>query len=129
MTDTNRDGDGNDGSTPDHDVPDEPDGPSQSGDDRTADGGRTASAPASVDRRNDRDGGGGRDIRSYVQWAAFGILCLLALVATFRFYFAASEAIRVWFSPDFVPVFQAVFNLVVLVASAVGISLLVRRIA
>jgi len=71
----------------------------------------------------------GRDIVGYVQWATFAILCLLALLATFRFYFAASEAIRVWFSPDFVPVFQAVFNLVVLVASAVGISVLVRRIA
>ncbi|QLH85047.1 hypothetical protein HZS54_18825 [Halosimplex pelagicum] len=77
----------------------------------------------------DRDSVDDRDIVGYVQWAAFAILCLLALVATFRFYFAASEAIRVWFSPDFVPVFQAVFNLVVLAASAIGISVLVRRIA
>ncbi|WP_459193987.1 hypothetical protein [Halosimplex sp. J119] len=72
---------------------------------------------------------GGRDLVAYVEWAAFAILCLLALVATFRFYFAASEAIRVWFSADFVPVFQALFNLLVLVASAAGISVLVRRIA
>ncbi|MFC7138250.1 hypothetical protein ACFQMA_23630 [Halosimplex aquaticum] len=106
-----------------------------------ATGGRTdattddpSSEPAAVERST--DGGAtatgepeGRDLLAYVEWAAFGILCLLALVATFRFYFAASEAIRVWFSADFVPVFQAVFNLLVLVASALGISVLVRRIA
>jgi hypothetical protein len=34
----------------------------------------------------------------------------------------------VWFSSDFVPVFQAAFNLVILVAAALGISVLVRRI-
>ncbi|QLH78718.1 hypothetical protein HZS55_16100 [Halosimplex rubrum] len=94
---------------------------------RSADSGTAAEG----DRDPARSEGGvdGRDIVGYVQWAAFAILCLLALVATFRFYFAASEAIRVWFSPDFVPVFQAVFNLVVLAASAIGISVLVRRIA
>jgi len=101
--------------------------PSPTSEGRSADGGMTA------DSGRDAAGSGGpvdgRDIVGYVQWAAFAILCLLALVATFRFYFAASEAIRVWFSPDFVPVFQAVFNLVVLAASAIGISVLVRRIA
>lgn len=71
----------------------------------------------------------GSKLVSLVEYATFGILCLLALVATFRFYFAASEAIRVWFSSDFVPVFQAAFNLVILVAAALGISVLVRRIA
>jgi hypothetical protein len=83
----------------------------------------------------DRSGGdsrtaddSGRNLVAYVQWATFAILCLLALVATFRSYFAASEAIRLWFSRDFVPVFQAAFNLVVLIASAIGISVLVRRL-
>jgi hypothetical protein len=74
------------------------------------------------------DDDSGRELVTYVEYAAFGVLCLLALVATFRFYFAASSAIRVWFSSDFVPVFQAVFNLVILVAAALGISVLVRRI-
>lgn len=70
----------------------------------------------------------GRDLVTLVEWAAFGVLCLLALVATFRFYFATSNAIRIWFSRDFVPIFQAVFNLLVLVASGTGISVLVRRL-
>lgn len=70
----------------------------------------------------------GSRLVGFVEYATFALLCLLALVATFRFYFAASEAIRLWFSPDFVPVFQAAFNLLVLVAAALGVSLLVRRI-
>jgi len=53
---------------------------------------------------------------------------LLALVATFRFYFAASQAIQVWISEDFVSVFQAAFNLLVLIASVYGVSVLVRRL-
>ena len=80
--------------------------------------------PASVDHTTDT----GSRLVTFVEYAAFGILCLLALVATFRFYFAASEAIRIWFNRDWVPVFQAAFNLVVLVAAAIGISVLVRRI-
>ncbi|WP_436931141.1 hypothetical protein [Halosimplex halobium] len=111
------------------------DATAQGDDQPTDDRARSADGGGAVGQASDRDGPGtggsedGRDIVGYVQWAAFAILCLLALVATFRFYFAASEAIRVWFSPDFVPVFQAVFNLVVLAASAIGISVLVRRIA
>jgi len=76
----------------------------------------------------DESGNTGSRLVTVVEYATFGILCLLALVATFRFYFAASEAVRVWFSSDFVPVFQAAFNLVVLLAAALGISVLVRRI-
>lgn len=89
--------------------------------------GDTAEVRAAESDRSD-DQSGGRDLVTYVQWAAFAILCLLALVATFRAYFAASEAIRIWFSRDFVPVFQFAFNLLVLIASAAGISVLVRRL-
>jgi len=63
----------------------------------------------------------------YTQLAAFAVLSLLALVATFRFYFAASNAVSRWVSSDFVSAFQAVFNLVVLLLSVIGLSLLVRR--
>jgi hypothetical protein len=63
-----------------------------------------------------------------VQIGALVVLCLLALLATFRFYFAASQAIGVWISDDFVSVFQAAFNLLVLIASVYGVSVLVRRL-
>lgn len=87
-----------------------------------ADGGDSVAA--------DRDHSPGPDadrIVYYAQLAAFLILAILALVATFRFYLAASDAIGTWISRDFVSVFQAAFNLVVLVLSVLGLSLLVRR--
>jgi len=107
------------------------------------DGKQADSADASSDEATMTDGAGlnetqdagsavldddGSSLVGYVEWAAFVILCLLALVATFRFYFAASTAIEIWFNRDFVPIFQAVFNLVVLLACGIGISLLVRRL-
>ncbi|WP_135363485.1 hypothetical protein [Halosimplex halophilum] len=125
-------GDGGGAADADETPGDDPAGLTRASDARSADGGAAVGGESDRDDRSAGGPGGsadGRDVVGYVQWAAFAILCLLALVATFRFYFAASEAIRVWFSPDFVPVFQAVFNLVVLAASAVGISVLVRRIA
>lgn len=63
-----------------------------------------------------------------LQYGALAVLLLLALVSLFRFYFAASNAISIWISNDFVPIFQAVFNLVVLVLAVLGLSVLVRRI-
>lgn len=101
------------------------DGPSPAPD------GASAAAPTSdepVDSNGSGSDSAGSRLVVLVQWAAFGILSLLALVSTFRFYFAVSEAIRVWFTPDYVPIFQAVFSLVVLIASAIGISILVRRL-
>lgn len=76
---------------------------------------------------------GGRSTGERLAWlvqvAGLVILCLLALVATFRVYFAASTAISVWISDDFVSLFQVAFNLLVLVASLYGISVLVRRLS
>jgi len=76
---------------------------------------------------------GGRSTGARLAWlvqiAGLVILCLLALVATFRVYFAASTAISVWISPDFVSVFQVAFNLLVLILSIYGISVLVRRLS
>ena len=92
-------------------------------------GGEDADAVETSPEPTAESGDAGSKLVTVVEYAAFGILCLLALVATFRFYFAASEAIRIWFDRDWVPVFQAAFNLVVLVAAALGISVLVRRIA
>jgi len=67
------------------------------------------------------------DATRYLYWGAFATLLLLALLATVRFYLSASSAIRIWVAPDFVPVFQAAFNLAVVLGCGVGLSLLVRR--
>lgn len=77
-----------------------------------------------------REEEGGRDYRdviAYLEWGAMAGLGLVALIAVFRFYFAASRAISVWISPDFEPVFQAAFNLVVLLLAATGIVVFARR--
>lgn len=91
--------------------------------DETADEPTTAEATAGADQST------GERVLSMLQWAAFAILILVALIATLRFYFAASNAIDTFVTREYRPVFQAVFNLVILLASALGLSLLVRRIA
>ncbi|WP_018258648.1 hypothetical protein [Halomicrobium katesii] len=70
----------------------------------------------------------GQRVIDALQWAAFAMLILVALIATLQFYFAASNAIRNFVTPDYRPLFQAIFNLVILLASALGLSVLVRRI-
>jgi hypothetical protein len=102
--------------------------------DAATDRGATAEEPSAVDSVSDAgESEQGRTTGERLAWlvqvAALVILCLLALVATFRVYFAASTAIRVWISDDFVSVFQVAFNLLVLVASVYGISVLVRRLS
>ena len=69
----------------------------------------------------------GEDATHYLYWGAFVTLLVLALLSTVRFYLSASDAIGIWVAPDFVPVFQAVFNLAVVLGCAVGLSVLVRR--
>jgi len=71
----------------------------------------------------------GERVIGALQWAAFAILILVALIATLRFYFAASNAINSFVNHEYRSLFQAIFNLVILLASAVGLSVLVRRIA
>lgn len=90
----------------------------------------TDDAPTeSFDDASDTEADEGRSIRTYALWAAFGILVLVALVATFQFYFAASAAISEFVTRRYRPLFRAGFNLVILLGSALGISLLVRRLA
>ena len=69
------------------------------------------------------------DLVRYARYALLGGLTLLALVATLRFYFAASNAIDIWVAREFRPLFQAAFNLVVLLLAAVGISWELRQVS
>jgi hypothetical protein len=94
------------------------------GDQAQAEAGTASSADTSADDSRSS----GERLAYVVQIGALVVLCLLALLATFRFYFAASQAIQVWISDDFVSVFQAAFNLLVLIASVYGVSVLVRRL-
>lgn len=66
--------------------------------------------------------------RRYLMWTAVALLALLAVVATFRVYTSASTAIARFVAPDFRPLFQAAFNLVVLLLAVAGITGLLRRL-
>jgi hypothetical protein len=70
-----------------------------------------------------------RDLVRYARYALLGGLTLLALVATLRLYFAVSSAIDIWVAREYRPLFQAAFNLVVLLLAAIGISWEVRKVA
>lgn len=87
--------------------------------------------PQSREFESPEDDGGVFDSDSkpitYLSWGAFAVLLLLALVATVRFYLSASNAISIWIAPDWVPIFQSAFNLGVLFACGIGLSILVRR--
>jgi len=117
------------------------DGPTNGADDHgdtlSADGGTADATAAETDAAESTaaEPGAGSEDRTtgerlawVVQVGALVVLSLVALLATFRFYFAASEAITVWIADDYVSVFQAAFNLLVLVVCLYSVSLLVRRL-
>ena len=68
------------------------------------------------------------EARRYLMWTAVALLALLAVVATFRVYTNASTAIARFVAPDFQPLFQAAFNLAVLLLAVAGITGLLRRL-
>ena len=68
-------------------------------------------------------------ITTYVQWGALVGLLVLAAIAAIQFYTSASRAISLWITSEYVPIFQAGFNLVILLLAAIGISLLTRRLS
>ncbi|SFS07351.1 hypothetical protein SAMN05216559_3202 [Halomicrobium zhouii] len=79
------------------------------------------------DSQYDYDGGDDKTIVDHLQWALFVILILVVLVATFQFYFAASSAIDQFVTGRYRSIFQAGFNLAILLVSGLGLSLLVRN--
>jgi hypothetical protein len=69
------------------------------------------------------------DLVRYARYALLAGLTLVALVATFRFYFAVSNTIDSWVAREYRSLFQAAFNLVVLLVAAIGISWEIRKVA
>lgn len=66
--------------------------------------------------------------KRYLMWTALALLAILAVVATFRVYTSTSTAIGRFVAPEFRPLFQAAFNLVVLLLSVAGITTLLREL-
>ncbi len=69
------------------------------------------------------------NVRRYLNYALLGVLVLLALIAGLRFYLEASRAISQWVTPEYRSLFQAAFNLVVLLVAGIGISRQVKRLS
>ncbi|EMA22887.1 MULTISPECIES: hypothetical protein [Haloarcula] len=81
------------------------------------------------DTVDESDDDSGPAIAVYAQWAVFAILTLVALIATLQFYFSASSAIDTFVTDRYRPLFNAAFNLAVVLACGLGLSVLVRRLA
>jgi len=70
----------------------------------------------------------GARVRRYANYAILAVLGLLAFVAVVRLYLSVSNAIGTWVTREYRSLFQAAFNLVVLLAAGVGISYQLRRL-
>ncbi len=97
-------------------------------DPRRSDGGE-ADAAAAPDRSSDGAGFSWERVRRMLLVSAIGVLGLLATWATFQIYGAASQAISIWLSDAYVPIFQALFNAVVVLVALAGILWLVRQLS
>ncbi|MEF8830969.1 MAG: hypothetical protein V5A23_05470 [Halobacteriales archaeon] len=69
-----------------------------------------------------------RSVRRYLNYGAIGLLALFALVAAIRFYLEASAVISTWVTPEYRSLFQAAFNLVVLLFAGGAIAWQLRRL-
>jgi uncharacterized membrane protein len=67
-------------------------------------------------------------VRQYANYAVLLVLGLLAFVAVIQLYLSVSNVIRTWIEPEYRSLFQAAFNLVVLLAAGLGISYQLRRL-
>jgi len=82
---------------------------------------------AAADDADATDDDGSR-VRRYANYAVLLVLGLLAFVAVIQLYLSVSNVIRTWIEPEYRSLFQAAFNLVVLLAAGVGISYQLRRL-
>lgn len=70
----------------------------------------------------------GRDVRDLLLRGVLVVLGLVAVVALFQFYTSALAVIDEWIAREYRALFRASFNLVVLLAASIGISLVVREL-
>lgn len=68
-----------------------------------------------VDVRTNTGAGKGKTLDDYFRIGVFTIVMLLAFVATFQFYFSVQRAIEIWFEHQYVPIFRALYSLIILI--------------
>lgn len=67
------------------------------------------------------------DLGDNFKKGVFLIAMLLLLVATFKLYFSIERIIDVWFEHQYIPIFRAVYNFLVLVVSLYIIRLYILK--
>jgi hypothetical protein len=82
----------------------------------------------STDEDADKNGFLSGDIERRLRYAVVAGLALLALIATLRFYFAAGATIDTWVAREYRSLFQALFNLTILLVSGAGILWQVQKL-
>jgi hypothetical protein len=83
-----------------------------------------------AEETTERDAGAdeGRNVRRTLNYVLLAGLSLLALIATLQLYFNVSSAINQWISREYRSLFQAAFNLVVLLLVGSAMVWQVRRL-
>ncbi len=67
------------------------------------------------------------DLGDNFKKGVFVIAMLLLLVATFQLYFSIERVIETWFEYQYIPIFRAVYNFIVLVVSLYIIRLYIIK--
>ncbi|MDW5551337.1 MULTISPECIES: hypothetical protein [Methanosarcina] len=67
------------------------------------------------------------DLRENFKKGIFLISMLLLLVATFQLYFSIERIIEIWFEHQYIPIFRAIYNFLVLIASLYIIKLYIVK--
>ncbi|HII81157.1 MAG TPA: hypothetical protein HA261_12405 [Methanosarcina sp.] len=67
------------------------------------------------------------DLGENFKKGVFVIAMLLLLVATFQLYFSIERVIEIWFEYQYIPIFRAVYNFIVLLVSLYIIRLYIIK--
>ncbi len=67
------------------------------------------------------------DLGDNFKKGVFVIAMLLLLVATFQLYFSIERVIEIWFEYQYIPIFRAVYNFIVLIVSLYIIRLYIIK--
>lgn len=89
-----------------------------------SDASESGSAPVADSSLPDADA-----VVRYLQWGLLALLVLFGLAAAVGLYTSVGRIIEVWVAREFQPVFNAAFNLLVLLLVAAGISGLLHRLS
>jgi len=92
------------------------------------DEGATGATPEVEGDPVDSTGDESEAVAEYLLKGALVLLVVLGVVATLQFYLSATRAIAQLAGDEYRPLFQAAFNLVVLLAAGIGVAQVVRRL-